>query len=88
LTLREAGFRALKFFPAVAAGGLEYLKSVAGPCPDLKFCPTGGIGPGNMRAFLAEPNICAVGGSWLTPKAAMQNGDFAAITRLAAEATG
>lgn len=87
LTLREAGFRELKFFPAAAAGGLDYLKAVQGPCPDLSFCPTGGVGPANMRDYLALPNVIAVGGSWLTPKSAMQAGDWAAITRLAAEAS-
>jgi 2-dehydro-3-deoxyphosphogluconate aldolase/(4S)-4-hydroxy-2-oxoglutarate aldolase len=87
LTLAELGFRDLKFFPAGAAGGLEYLKSVAGPCPHLRFCPTGGVGPANMAAYLALPNVLAVGGSWLTPKAAVEAGDWAALTALAAEAT-
>lgn len=86
LTLAELGFSELKFFPAGAAGGLEYLKSVAGPCPGLKFCPTGGVGPKNMRDYLALPNIFAVGGSWLTPKAAIDAGNFDELTRLAAEA--
>ena len=87
LTLAELGFTEMKFFPAGAAGGLDYLKSVAGPCPHLKFCPTGGVGPKNMADFLALPNIFAVGGSWLTPKAAVDAGDMAALTRLAQEAT-
>ena len=87
LTLAELGFNEMKFFPAGAAGGLDYLKSVAGPCPHLKFCPTGGVGPKNMADFLALPNIFAVGGSWLTPKAAVDAGDMATLTRLAQEAT-
>ena len=87
LTLAELGFTEMKFFPAGAAGGLDYLKSVAGPCPHLKFCPTGGVGPKNMADFLALPNIFAVGGSWLTPKAAVDAGDMATLTRLAQEAT-
>lgn len=87
LTLAELGFQELKFFPAGAAGGLDYLKSVAGPCPHLKFCPTGGVGPKNMADFLAQPNIFAVGGSWLTPKAAIEAGNWDELTRLAAEAT-
>jgi len=86
LTLAEIGFTDLKFFPAGAAGGLEYLKSVAGPCPHLRFCPTGGVGPKNMAEYLALPNVIAVGGSWLTPKAAVEAGDWATLTRLAAEA--
>jgi 2-dehydro-3-deoxyphosphogluconate aldolase/(4S)-4-hydroxy-2-oxoglutarate aldolase len=88
LTLAELGFGELKFFPAGAAGGLEYLKSVAGPCPHLKFCPTGGVGPANMGDYLKLSNVFAVGGSWLTPKAAVDAGDWAAITRLAQDATG
>lgn len=86
LTLADLGYRDLKFFPAGAAGGLEYLKSVAGPCPHLRFCPTGGVGPANMAAYLALPNVLAVGGSWLTPKAAVDAGDWATLTRLAREA--
>lgn len=83
LTLAELGFTELKFFPAGAAGGLEYLKSVAGPCPQLKFCPTGGVGPANMGKYLKLSNVFAVGGSWLTPKAAVDAGDWEAITGLA-----
>ena len=87
LTLAELGFTELKFFPAGAAGGLDYLKSVAGPCPHLKFCPTGGVGPKNMADFLSLPNIFAVGGSWLTPKPAVDAENWAELTRLAREAT-
>lgn len=87
LTLAELGFTELKFFPAEAAGGVEYLKSVAGPCPHLKFCPTGGVGPKNMANYLALANVMAVGGSWLTPKAAVEAGDWEGLTRLAREAT-
>ena len=87
LTLAELGFTELKFFPAEAAGGVDYLKSVAGPCPHLKFCPTGGVGPKNMANYLALANVMAVGGSWLTPKAAVEAGDWEGLTRLAREAT-
>jgi len=87
LALADLGFRDLKFFPAGAAGGLEYLKSVSGPCPHLRFCPTGGVGPKNMKDYLALPNVIAVGGSWLTPKAAVEASNWAELTRLAAEAT-
>lgn len=86
LTLADLGFTELKFFPAEAAGGVEYLKSVAGPCPHLKFCPTGGVGPKNMASYLALPNVLAVGGSWLTPKAAVEAGDWNALTQLARDA--
>ncbi len=87
LDVAELGFAEIKFFPAAAAGGLEYLKSVAGPCPDLRFCPTGGIGPANMAQYLALDNVLCVGGSWLTPKAAVAAGDWASLTRLAREAS-
>lgn len=86
LALREFGFQEIKFFPAVPSGGVEYLKAVAGPCPDLAFCPTGGVGAANARDFLALPNVLCVGGSWLTPKAALDKADYAAVSRLASEA--
>lgn len=86
VALMEMGFTEMKFFPAEAAGGVDYLKSVAGPLAELKFCPTGGVSPGNAATYLALPNVMCVGGSWITPKAAMASGDWAGITRLAAEA--
>ena len=88
LTLSALGFRVLKFFPAEASGGTAWLKSVAAPCPELKFCPTGGIGVHNAATYLALPNVVAVGGSWPAPQDAVAGGDFARITRLAREAAG
>lgn len=85
---QEDGYQALKFFPAVQAGGLAMLKAWHGPFGDVKFCPTGGVGPANARDFLALPNVACVGGSWLTPAEAVARGDWAAITQLAAEAAG
>ena len=85
LRLREHGQQAVKFFPAEASGGTAYLKAVAGPVPDVSFCPTGGIGPANAAQYLALPNVGCVGGSWLTPAAAVRAGDWAAIERLAGE---
>jgi 2-dehydro-3-deoxyphosphogluconate aldolase / (4S)-4-hydroxy-2-oxoglutarate aldolase len=85
LRLREHGQQAVKFFPAEASGGAAYLKAVAGPVPDVSFCPTGGIGPANAAEYLALPNVGCVGGSWLTPAAAVRAGDWAAIERLAGE---
>lgn len=84
--LMEWGFGEMKFFPAGPAGGLDYLKAVAGPLPELRFCPTGGISPQNAPDYLSQPNILCVGGSWVTPKALMAAGDWAGITRLATEA--
>jgi len=86
MTLAARGFTVLKFFPAEASGGIAWLKSVAAPLPDLKFCPTGGIDGKNLAAYLACPNVLAVGGSWVAPKDAIASGDFSRITQLAREA--
>jgi 2-dehydro-3-deoxyphosphogluconate aldolase/(4S)-4-hydroxy-2-oxoglutarate aldolase len=83
LAAREAGFRQLKLFPAVPAGGVGMLNAIAGPIPDVMFCPTGGISIDTAPQFLALKNVACVGGSWLTPKDALQAGDWARITELA-----
>jgi len=85
---QEDGYTALKFFPAVPAGGAPLLKAWHGPFNDVRFCPTGGITPGNAREFLALPNVACVGGSWLTPADALAAQDWDRITRLAGEAAG
>jgi 2-dehydro-3-deoxyphosphogluconate aldolase / (4S)-4-hydroxy-2-oxoglutarate aldolase len=77
------GFRFLKFFPATAAGGIPMLKALAGPFPDVVFCPTGGITPDTAPQFLALPNVRVCGGSWLTPADAVAAGDWGRITQLA-----
>lgn len=77
------GLDFLKFFPATAAGGIPMLKALAGPFPDVVFCPTGGITPASAPDFLALPNVIVCGGSWLTPADAVAAGDWARITRLA-----
>ncbi|OYV37781.1 MAG: keto-deoxy-phosphogluconate aldolase [Thiomonas sp. 20-64-5] len=82
----EAGFTALKLFPAEAVGGRALLKSLHGPLPQLLFCPTGGINPANAASYLALPNVACVGGSWLVPDAALAARDWDAITALAREA--
>lgn len=86
LTLAEEGLLVQKFFPAEASGGRPYLSAVAGPCPQLRFCPTGGITPQTAADWLALPNVGCVGGSWLTPKDAVAQGDWARIEQLAREA--
>lgn len=86
MSAREAGFRQLKLFPAVPAGGVSMLSAIGGPLPDVTFCPTGGISLETASQFLALKNVACVGGSWLTPKAAMQAGDWAQLTRLASAA--
>lgn len=87
LAASNAGYGFLKFFPAAAAGGVPLLKALAGPFPDVVFCPTGGIGPDNAAQYLALPNVKVCGGSWLTPADAVASGDWARITRLAREAS-
>lgn len=83
MAAREAGFRQLKLFPAVPAGGVGMLNAIGGPLPDVTFCPTGGISIETAAQFLACKNVACVGGSWLTPKDAIKAGNWAHITELA-----
>lgn len=87
MALAQRGFTCLKFFPAEPAGGVAFLKSLAGPLPGLAFCPTGGIDAAKAPAYLALANVGAVGGSWVVPDEAIKAGDFARITELAAAAS-
>jgi 2-dehydro-3-deoxyphosphogluconate aldolase/(4S)-4-hydroxy-2-oxoglutarate aldolase len=87
MAAREAGFRQLKLFPAVPAGGIGMLNGIAGPLGDVAFCPTGGITQETAPQFLACKNVVCVGGSWLTPKAAIEAGDWGKITELARAAS-
>lgn len=82
----DEGYRFLKLFPATAVGGINLLKALSGPFADIAFCPTGGITPETAPQFLALSNVKVCGGSWLTPQSAIDAGDWAAITRLAAAA--
>lgn len=88
MAAQEDGFSALKFFPAMQAGGSAMLKAWSGPFFDVKFCPTGGISVQNAADFLALRNVLCVGGSWLVPADALAQGDWARITMLAREAAG
>lgn len=88
MALALQGFKTLKFFPAEASGGSAWLKAVAAPLPDLRFCPTGGIDGNNAAAYLALPNVAAVGGSWVAPKDAIAAGNFPHISALARAAAG
>jgi 2-dehydro-3-deoxyphosphogluconate aldolase / (4S)-4-hydroxy-2-oxoglutarate aldolase len=83
MALLDRGFELLKFFPAVPSGGIAWLKSVAGPLPQARFCPTGGLDNGNAGDFLALPNVVCVGGAWMAPPDAIEAGDFPRIERLA-----
>lgn len=76
------GFNLLKFFPGEQSGGIKALRALAGPFPDVRFCPTGGIGEANAAAWLAEPNVVAVGGSWLCPAADIRSGNWGGITAM------
>jgi 2-dehydro-3-deoxyphosphogluconate aldolase/(4S)-4-hydroxy-2-oxoglutarate aldolase len=80
------GLRTLKFFPASLAGGTAMLKALGSVFKDVSFMPTGGISADNLGEYLALPSVLACGGSWLTPRASIQAGDYAAVTRLAEEA--
>ncbi|MEV6900090.1 bifunctional 4-hydroxy-2-oxoglutarate aldolase/2-dehydro-3-deoxy-phosphogluconate aldolase [Amycolatopsis sp. NPDC051372] len=86
MRLAERGLTALKFFPAEASGGVAYLKSLTGPLPDLRFCPTGGITVDSAPSYLALPNVGCLGGSWLTPAKLLAAKDFETVEKLAAEA--
>lgn len=86
MVLLEKGYTVQKFFPAEQSGGAAFLKSIGSPIPQVKFCPTGGISLKNARDYLTLPNILCVGGSWVAPKDALARGDWAEVTRLAAEA--
>lgn len=79
----DAGFDAMKLFPAAQAGGIGMLKALSGPLPQARFCPTGGIDPTNAADFLSLPNVGCVGGSWLAPPALVKAGEWTKIEDLA-----
>lgn len=82
----DEGYGVLKFFPAEAAGGVDFLKALGGPLPHIDFMPTGGITPQNAGDYLALRNVVAVGGSWIASAEEMANGDWDAIADKAAHA--
>jgi 2-dehydro-3-deoxyphosphogluconate aldolase/(4S)-4-hydroxy-2-oxoglutarate aldolase len=86
MALLEKGYRTMKFFPAGPAGGPAMLKALGGPLPQVTFCPTGGVSPGNAADYLSLSNVACVGGSWVAPTEAMANGDWALIEALARDA--
>ncbi|MGZ6938952.1 MAG: bifunctional 4-hydroxy-2-oxoglutarate aldolase/2-dehydro-3-deoxy-phosphogluconate aldolase [Oryzihumus sp.] len=87
LRLLERGLTELKFFPASASGGAEFLKALASPVSQARFCPTGGITESTAPSYLSLPNVGCVGGSWITPADALASGDWEKVRSLAAEAT-
>jgi 2-dehydro-3-deoxyphosphogluconate aldolase/(4S)-4-hydroxy-2-oxoglutarate aldolase len=81
----DLGYDHLKFFPAEASGGVNAIKSIGGPFPDITFCPTGGINLKNVRDYLALSNVACCGGSWLVPNQAVATKNWSEITRLSNE---
>ena len=88
MAVLERGLTAMKFFPAGPAGGPDYLAAIGAPIPQVQFCPTGGVSLNSAPGYLSLPNVSCVGGSWLTPRAAVESNDWAQITKLAREAAG
>ncbi|MEZ9822276.1 bifunctional 4-hydroxy-2-oxoglutarate aldolase/2-dehydro-3-deoxy-phosphogluconate aldolase [Shewanella sp. 10N.286.45.A1] len=82
------GYTNFKFFPAEASGGVNALKAFSGPLADIRFCPTGGITPSSYKDYLALKNVDCIGGSWIAPTDAMEQGDWDRITALCKEAIG
>jgi len=87
IAAREAGFRAMKLFPAQQAGGIGMLKALGSVFSDVMFCPTGGIDAASAPGFLSLPNVGCVGGSWLAPTALVNAGDWTAVEQLARTAS-
>ncbi|MDE4133166.1 bifunctional 4-hydroxy-2-oxoglutarate aldolase/2-dehydro-3-deoxy-phosphogluconate aldolase [Phaeobacter sp. QD34_3] len=83
MRLLERGYDMLKFFPAEASGGAPALKAIGAPLPQISFCPTGGVSPGNAKSYLSLPNVICAGGSWVAPADLVAAGDWAGITALA-----
>jgi 2-dehydro-3-deoxyphosphogluconate aldolase/(4S)-4-hydroxy-2-oxoglutarate aldolase len=88
MAVLESGLDTMKFFPAGPAGGPNYLAAIGAPIPHVQFCPTGGISLATAPDYLKLPNVSCVGGSWLTPAAAVKSGDWNRITELAQQAAG
>ena len=91
MCLAAEGFRCLKFFPAMQAGGPNYVKALYGPFPDLRFCPSGGVGPENAQAWLRLPNVTCVSGSWIAPVSDLRDGNWNAVREravMAVQCTG
>ena len=82
----ELGLTTVKFFPAGTSGGATAIKALAAPFGDVRFVPTGGVGPNNLAEYLAIPTVAAVGGSWMVPRDRVKAGDFAGIQQLTADA--
>lgn len=87
MAVQERGIGDMKFFPAGPAGGPSYLAAIGAPIPHVRFCPTGGVSLASAPDYLKLPNVSCVGGSWLTPRSAVENNDWQQITALARQAS-
>jgi len=87
MQLADRGYLYLKCFPAEALNARKLLKAIYGPIPDLRFCPTGGIGYGLAHEYLALPNVMCLGGSWITPKGLVSQGKWSEIQKISHEAS-
>lgn len=87
MNLLERGYDVMKFFPAEASGGVPALKAIGAPLPQISFCPTGGVNPGNALSYLSLPNVICAGGSWVAPADLVAAQDWDAITALARTAS-
>ena len=87
MAVQERGISDMKFFPAGPAGGPSYLAAISAPIPHVRFCPTGGVSLASAPDYLKLPNVSCVGGSWLTPRSAVESNDWNQITVLARQAS-
>ena len=87
MRLLERGYDMLKFFPAEASGGVDALKGIGAPLPQISFCPTGGVNPQNATKYLSQPNVVCAGGSWVAPADLVQSENWAEIEKLARAAS-
>jgi 2-dehydro-3-deoxyphosphogluconate aldolase/(4S)-4-hydroxy-2-oxoglutarate aldolase len=83
----KSGLNAVKFFPADRLGGLDTIAALSAPFPNLRFMPSGGVGPSNVASYLAHTSVFAVGGSWMVPRDAIRQRDYARLTTLSKEAS-
>jgi len=82
----RVGIRLMKLFPAGPLGGTTFLRAMGGPYPNVSFVPTGGVSASNLRDYLAEPNVCACGGTWIAPVSVLEAGDLSQVERNASQA--
>ena len=80
------GYRRFKLFPAEISGGVAAIKAFAGPFGDARFCPTGGVNPGNVKSYITLPNVMCVGGTWMLDSGWIKNREWSRITACSAEA--